>query len=64
MIERPLCGLRGFIKRDVSVAMEDEGADGSLGPVVGCGVDWTGGRMGILDDDVAWLRYGWKEFRG
>jgi len=32
--------------------------------VAGCGVDWTGGRMGILDDDVAWLRYGWKEFRG
>jgi len=37
------------------VAMEGEGMDGSLGLVGGCGVDWIGSRMGILDDDVAWL---------
>jgi len=52
-MERPLCGLRGFIERDVSVAMENEGAGSSLGSVGECSVDGTRSVMGILDDDVA-----------
>ena len=55
-MEQPLCGLRGFIKRDVSVATEDEVTGSSLGSVGECSMDGTGSLVGILDDDVAWLR--------
>ena len=55
-MEWPLCGLRGFVKRDVLVAMGNEGTDSSLRSVGGCRPDETGGMIGILDDVVAQLR--------
>ena len=52
-MERLLCGLQGFIKWDVSVAMENEVTGSSLGSVDECGMDGTGSMVGILDNDVA-----------
>ena len=52
-MERALCGLRGFIKRDVLVEMENEVTGSSLGSVEEYGMDGMGSMVEILDDDVA-----------
>ena len=56
MIEWLLCGLRGFIKQDMLVAMGNEGTGSSLGSVGGWRVDGAGGVIGMLDDGIVWLQ--------